>query len=87
MDKNQWGAMDNKILIAADAVLKAQNGVDYDDTEGAVCPYCEEKIKVIVTRPWREAQRIRYHRCENPECVLSYLGQTIKSYQYTVLAN
>jgi hypothetical protein len=73
--------MDRQILMIADAVLQAQEGVLYDDDQGAECPYCKDKVRVSVTRPWRDSQRIRYHRCDNPECVLAYLNQTIKSLQ------
>ena len=66
-------------------VAKAEGGVDFG-CRGALCPCCGQRAKVVTTRPWEDGYRVRYHRCENPQCVLHRLGTTIKSLQQDSLA-
>lgn len=70
-----------QIMLIADAKQQAEDGVDYDAKDGALCPYCKEKVRIHVTKPWFGELRLRYHRCENPACALCILGQSIKSWQ------
>ncbi len=62
-----------------DVRVKAEAGVDFSPRLGARCPSCGERAKIYSTKPWEEAIRIRYHRCDNKICVLCQMGQTIKS--------
>ena len=58
---------------------EAADGVDYSARHGALCPWCGKKARIVSTRPWEDTTRIRYHRCEESECVLSVLQVSIKS--------
>lgn len=57
----------------------AANGVDYSPKRGAVCPGCGKRTKVTNTQKWDGNMRIRYHRCQHSSCVLSTMGDSIKS--------
>ena len=64
------------------AKSEAEIGVDYYPKGGAECPFChKKKIKIVTSRKWDGNFKIRYHRCNNPRCVLSQLGVSIKSIQ------
>ena len=69
-------AIAGKIVLAKQ---QAADGVDYSPRYGALCPWCGKKARITATRPWDESTRIRYHRCESSECVLSALRVNIKS--------
>ena len=72
----------NKAIVTAVVTLiqKAEEGVSYGG-RGAICPACGERARVITTRRWSGGMRIRYHKCQNSNCLLSGLGVTIKSVQ------
>ncbi|MBI9109985.1 ogr/Delta-like zinc finger family protein [Maridesulfovibrio ferrireducens] len=63
------------------AIALAEKGVDYQPKEGAVCPLCKQKIRVVTTKPWDDGVRIRFHRCDNDRCSIHALGIQIKSVQ------
>lgn len=73
----------SKQLIAHIVALKAsdEQGVDYSPRTGATCPACGHKAPSYKTMPWDGNARVRYHRCENPDCLLAAIKQTIKSVQ------
>ncbi len=75
--------MNQKIQkVAAVALRSAMQGVDYTARWGAVCPWCgKERIPVYCTRPWSGKVRVRYHRCNNKDCLLCQMRQGIKSLQ------
>lgn len=50
-----------------EAITMAREGVEFDYRNGAACPLCGARLKVISTKPWI-VNRIRYHRCENTKC-------------------
>ncbi|KJR97201.1 MAG: hypothetical protein VR65_24955 [Desulfobulbaceae bacterium BRH_c16a] len=58
---------------------QAAAGVDYSPRLGARCPWCGKRARIYATQPWIELTRIRYHRCENGNCVLAATGISIKS--------
>jgi hypothetical protein len=61
-------------------VESARAGVMYDARDGAVCPCCgAAMLRVYKTMPLQDGVRIRYHKCDNPECVLCALSEGIKS--------
>lgn len=60
---------------------KAESGVDYRPRTGALCPACGKPAKIVSTKPWEGDLRIRYHRCQNPSCLLASIKQSIKSVQ------
>lgn len=63
-------------------ITTARAGVVYSVKVGAVCPCCgAERLPVSRTMPWSGSVRIRYHRCQNPECLLCAIGEGIKSLQ------
>ena len=66
------------------AIAKAKEGVPYHYRDGAACPMCGQKLKITCTKPWMRT-RTRYHRCENPDCLMSVLsdvpGMGIRSIQ------
>lgn len=66
-----------KRLIASQKI--AAGGVDYSPRQGALCPWCKKKTKIVSTRPWEDNTRIRYHRCKNIMCPLSSGQVNIKS--------
>lgn len=70
------------VIEVARVVTNARSGVEYRAKVGAVCPCCgRERIKAYKTMPWSGSIRIRYHKCDNPDCVLCALGETVKSLQ------
>ena len=72
--------MDAKILALA--ITTAEAGVDYTNRNGATCPWCgQRRVKVVTTRAWSGQLRIRYHNCQNRECLLCKLKTGIKSVQ------
>lgn len=68
-------------LYLAEAFRKAEEGVDYDIKNGAVCPYCGDRVRVFKSEPWFGELKLRYHRCSNPECVFHIIDKCIKSWQ------
>lgn len=69
-------------IAVATALATAQKGVDYSAKEGAVCPTCgAAHLRVVCTKPWDGDVRLRFHRCGNPDCLLSALKVPIKSLQ------
>lgn len=69
---------DSAVKLVALAKKKLGTAIDYSSR--AVCPICgKANLKVITSRPWEDNSKIRYHRCENPDCILSGLGMSIKS--------
>lgn len=74
--------MNPAVLAIKSAKIKADTGVDYTPKNGAVCPVCGRvKAPVVTTRPWKEGTRIRFHKCPNPECLLSNMSVQFKSFQ------
>lgn len=68
------------LAAVALAKRKAEQGVDYSPRFGAVCPECGKvKLKAYKTMPWKSGMRYRYHRCDNPACLVCALGVTVKS--------
>lgn len=64
------------------AVVKARDGVDYSVKSGATCPMCgKKKIKVMSSPRWMGEMKVRYHKCQNPDCLLGKMGTLIKSVQ------
>lgn len=57
----------------------AAAGVDFSSRHGARCPWCHARTRIVVTKPWEDTTRIRYHRCENLECPLCTMAVGIKS--------
>ena len=76
---------DAEVLAVIDEVRsKADAGVDYSVRWGAVCPACGKKrISIITVRPWNGNSRIRYHKCDNRECLICRMGISVKSVQTT----
>lgn len=73
--------MEGLLLAVADAIKKARDGVDYDVRDGAACPYCGHRTKVHRALRFDGDLRLRYHRCNNPECVLAVVEENIRSWQ------
>lgn len=73
--------MDGVLLLIMDAIQKARDGVGFDARDGAMCPFCGQKTKITHTLPWMDNYRMRYHRCDNLDCVLCRIGESIKSWQ------
>lgn len=84
-DRMPWkvrGTMSEKQIINKIALAKeaAAAGVDFSPRFGAVCPWCNAiRLPVYRTMPWIGKMRVRYHRCNNKECVLNILTITVKS--------
>lgn len=74
--------MDDYLIVIAEAIKKARDGVQFDVKGGADCPFCGARLKIHVTRPWMGLRRQRYHRCDNPDCALCVIDQSIVSWQY-----
>lgn len=72
----------NKYVVTAIVTLiqKAEEGVSYGG-RGAICPACGERAYVVTTRRWSGGMRVRYHKCQNSDCLLCGLDVTIKSVQ------
>jgi len=73
--------MDSLTLLIADAIRRAREGVEYNIRTGAACPFCGLKAKIRDTKQWLGDWRLRYHECDNAECPLCVIGQSIRSYQ------
>lgn len=69
------------VRAIAEAVAKAEAGVDYSAKNGAVCPWCKARTRIVKTMPWDGDLRVRYHKCDQRGCVLSSINQTVKSVQ------
>lgn len=69
------------IAVVQDTRNKAEKGVDYTASKGAICPVCVHKLKIIRSEPWQEGTKIRFHKCDNQDCLLSHLKLAIKSIQ------
>ena len=66
-------------MTIVSAIKEAEQGVDYDRREGARCPCCGSRAKVVNTLAWAGNSRVRYHRCPNGRCPLHELERSIKS--------
>lgn len=66
------------------AVAKAREGVVYSPKDGATCPLCGERCLVVSSPKWSGSLKVRYHRCNNPKCVLASLKTSVKSVQEDV---
>lgn len=70
-------------MSANEAVTKAmalaEKGLDYDSKNGANCPMCGKRAKVVTTKPWKDGVRVRYHLCGNMQCIMSVLDLQLKS--------
>ena len=73
--------MDRMVKIIVLAVRSARDGVEYDVKAGAGCPFCGERVRVRNTLPWLGDARKRYHKCENPQCALCVMDESITSWQ------
>ena len=70
------------LLLIDEARTKAESGIEYSIRYGAVCPLCGKKrIKTVPSRPWCNGIKIRYHKCDNHNCLICRIGFSIKSYQ------
>lgn len=70
------------IALVKRARQRADQSVDYSPRYGAVCPECgTTNLKVITSRPWEDNIKVRFHKCRNPECLLCWMGTSIKSVQ------
>jgi hypothetical protein len=67
-----------EILLAV-ALRDAKQGVEYRPGEGAYCPWCGQKLRVMDAKRWAAKTRIRYHICANNKCPLCSIDQGIKS--------
>ena len=74
-----------KRLIASHKI--AAGGVNYSPRQGALCPWCNNKTKIVSTRPWEDNTRIRYHRCLNTKCPISSGQVNIKSIEVDLVVN
>ncbi|WP_285906793.1 transcriptional regulator [Pseudodesulfovibrio pelocollis] len=63
------------------AVATAREGVTYSLKDGAVCPLCGARCPVVSSPRGEGALKVRYHRCNNAECVMGALGVSVKSVQ------
>lgn len=68
-------------MLVVELVSAAKAGVTYSARFGAECPACGTSLATTRTMPWDGGFRTRYHKCCNPDCALSMLGQGIKSIQ------
>lgn len=73
--------MDKTLIVIAKALDAAREGVEYSPKHGALCPFCGLKTRVQTTKPWLGNSRLRYHRCENPQCPLCVLGERVRSWE------
>ena len=70
------------LFLVDDARHKADAGVDYSVKYGGVCPVCAtDHLPVITSRAWKGNVKIRFHKCNNADCILSRMGVSIKSVQ------
>ncbi len=68
--------MKEEIILLAIAL--AESGVDYKKGK-AFCPLCGKRIKTYCTKAAASGVRIRFHRCNNSDCILQRLNKSIKS--------
>ncbi len=73
--------MDKVVILMAKALDEANNGVEYDIKDGALCPFCGQRIRVTHTMSWLGMSRKRYHKCLNINCPLHVTDTTIISWQ------
>ncbi len=66
-------------IMLALALRDAEKGIKYNPGDGAYCPWCGHKLRVMDTKPWNEEKRIRYQICLNSKCVLCTMDKYIKS--------
>jgi hypothetical protein len=67
------------LLLVVELLDAARSGVTYTAKLKASCPACGQQLHTVSTKPWSGCVRIRYHKCINPDCLLSMLGQSVKS--------
>jgi hypothetical protein len=67
------------LLLVVELLEAARTGVTYTAKLKAPCPVCGQQLQTSKTMPWSGCFRIRYHKCTNTDCMLSMLGQSIKS--------
>lgn len=65
--------------LLATKIAEAEAGVDFSRRHGARCPSCGQTAKITCTKRWEGDTRIRYHRCQNPACILASSKTAIKS--------
>lgn len=70
----------NTVLMAR-VLNMAKSGVDYDARDGARCPVCGQRSKVVTSRPWQENIKVRYHVCQNEYCPFHISNTQFKSIQ------
>lgn len=68
-------------LAVTVALAKAAEGVDFDTKNGAPCPLCGVRMRVVCTRQWEGGTRLRFHRCENKDCLMCRSSGVVKSVQ------
>ena len=75
--------MSNDLALAliSHAKRKADESVDYTSKNGALCPECGLKMRVITSRAWEDEFKVRFHKCLNEKCILGALGISMKSVQ------
>jgi ssDNA-binding Zn-finger/Zn-ribbon topoisomerase 1 len=69
-----------EILLAL-ALRDAKRGIKYTPGEGAHCPWCGQKLRIMDTKPWNGTKRIRYQICVNDRCPVCTLDWWIKSFE------
>lgn len=67
------------VLLVLELMQAARAGVTYTAKLKASCPACGQQLQTTKTMPWSGDYRTRYHKCTNTDCLLSMLGQSIKS--------
>lgn len=67
------------LLLVVELLEAARAGVTYTARLKASCPACGHQLQTTRTMPWSGRFRTRYHKCTNTDCMLSMLGQSIKS--------
>jgi len=67
------------LLLVVELLEAARAGVTYTAKLKASCPACGQQLQTTKTMPWSGCFRTRYHKCTNTDCMLSMLGQSIKS--------
>jgi len=72
---------DAVVAKLATSIRDAEQGIDYDVRQGASCPWCGERLRVLDTKPWCGKVRIRYQKCVNGACPLCVMDKSIKTLQ------
>lgn len=62
-------------------LAKAAQGSRFRPREGALCPLCGRRAKVVGSPRWEGTLKVRYHNCTNPDCPLCRLKLGFKSVQ------